>query len=160
MTDLTGQRFGLWTVLRYLRTTPGRISVWECRCVCGKTKSAYANQLKNGQSTNCGCVRREKLREKALTHGYTCGRKERSEYLAYRHARARCINPDDPFFGFYGGRGIEFRFMSFEQFINHIGPKPRPELTLDRIQNNGHYEIGNVRWATRVEQSRNTRTYI
>lgn len=76
------------------------------------------------------------------------------EYGAYRRAKERCNNPNDPMYHRYGGRGILFLFSSFEEFIGHIGPKPKG-LTLDRIDNDGHYEAGNVRWATREQQNEN-----
>lgn len=79
-----------------------------------------------------------------------------AEYFAYRAARNRCTNPNNKAWHDYGGRGIEFRFTSFEEFYKHIGPKPEG-LTLDRIRNEGHYEIGNVRWATWSEQNLNKR---
>jgi hypothetical protein len=69
-----------------------------------------------------------------------------SEYEAYCHAKRRCRVPKDKAFADYGGRGIKFLFTSFVEFINHIGLKPSPELALDRIDNDGHYEVGNVRW--------------
>ena len=79
----------------------------------------------------------------------------RSESQAYSNAKMRCIDSENRSFRNYGGRGIEFRFVAFEEFIDHIGPKPSPDLTLDRINNDGHYEIGNVRWATHQEQHSN-----
>jgi hypothetical protein len=81
----------------------------------------------------------------------------RSESQAYSNAKGRCIDSENRSFPCYGGRGIEFRFTSFEEFINHIRPKPSPELSLDRIENDGHYEAGNVRWATMQEQHANRR---
>jgi hypothetical protein len=72
-------------------------------------------------------------------------------------ARQRCTNPNHVSYKNYGGRGIEFRFESFKEFIEEIGLRPSPELTLDRIDNDGHYEAGNVRWATRLEQNSNRR---
>lgn len=81
----------------------------------------------------------------------------RSERQAYSNAGMRCTNSKNRSFCHYGGRGIEFRFVSFEEFINHIGAKPSPDLTLDRINNDGHYAIGNVKWATHQEQSLNRR---
>ena len=79
------------------------------------------------------------------------------EYKAYSHAKSRCNDPNHAAYKWYGGRGIEFRFKSFEEFIEHIGLRPSPKHSLDRINNNGHYEVGNVRWATKKEQMFNRR---
>jgi hypothetical protein len=70
-------------------------------------------------------------------------------------AKRRCKNGKD--FANYGGRGIEFRFTGFEQFYAELGPRPSPEHSLDRIDNDGHYEPGNVRWATQSQQQKNKR---
>ena len=78
------------------------------------------------------------------------------EQKAYADARRRCQNPEHPVYGYYGARGIEFRFVSFAQFMSTLGPRPEG-MTLDRIDNDGHYEPGNVRWATRSQQQRNKR---
>lgn len=79
------------------------------------------------------------------------------EYSTYLAAKKRCNNPKDTAYVRYGGRGIEFRFESFEEFFAAIGPKPSPKHSIDRINNDGHYEAGNVRWATDNEQRMNTR---
>lgn len=78
---------------------------------------------------------------------------------AYMAARRRCNDSNNSGYKWYGGRGIEFRFKSFVEFIDHIGRKPSKEYSLDRIDNNGHYEIGNVRWATIDLQLKNRRVY-
>jgi hypothetical protein len=74
--------------------------------------------------------------------------------------RRRCYNPREPQFKDWGGRGIrvcdEWR-GNFEAFLRDVGDRPGPEFQLDRINNDGNYEPGNVRWATRTEQSRNRR---
>lgn len=84
---------------------------------------------------------------------------ESSEYQAWRGMRFRCQNPKATHYRHYGGRGIKVapEFESFEYFISHIGRKPSPNHSLDRINNNGHYEPGNVRWATKLEQQANRR---
>lgn len=87
-------------------------------------------------------------------HGESNGGANTPEYRAYNGAKARCSNLS---LKDYGGRGIEFRFTSYEQFLNHIGRRPTDQHSLDRIDTNGHYELGNVRWATDLEQARNKR---
>ena len=69
------------------------------------------------------------------------------EYSAYYKAKRRCTDPKNNEYHNYGARGIQFRFNSFTEFIEHIGPKPTGYF-LDRIDNDGHYEIGNVRWVS------------
>jgi len=94
---------------------------------------------------------------KRLKHGHTRIGQITPEYTAYTQARQRCTNPRHLSWPRYGARGIEFRFSSFEEFLADVGPRPTSEHSLDRIDNDGHYEPGNVRWATREEQARNTR---
>jgi hypothetical protein len=79
------------------------------------------------------------------------------EDRAFVNAKFRCRNPNAPNYAYYGGRGIEFRFKSIQDLIDDIGRRPSPDHQLDRIDNDGHYEAGNVRWATREEQQNNVR---
>lgn len=90
-------------------------------------------------------------------HGHSVRGKKTSEYEAYKTAKKRCTNPKQPCFRDYGGRGIKFLFPSFQSFFDHVGRKPSPKHVLDRIDNDGNYELGNVRWATRSESSKNRR---
>lgn len=79
------------------------------------------------------------------------------EYTAYLNAQARCSGkrPDD--FDDYAERGIKFLFTSFDQFYAEIGTKPSPEMLLDRIDNNGNYEPGNIQWTTPSKSNENKR---
>jgi hypothetical protein len=83
-------------------------------------------------------------------------RRWKAEYSSYTCAKNRCNSQSSKNWHNYGGRGIEFRFRNFRQFIRELGPRPDGK-SLDRINNDGHYEPGNVRWATPKEQCNNTR---
>jgi hypothetical protein len=71
--------------------------------------------------------------------------------------RDRCNNPRCKNFRDYGGRGIKMLFSSFEEFLAEVGLRPTPKHWIERICNDGHYESGNVKWATKIEQANNTR---
>ena len=79
-----------------------------------------------------------------------------AEYSVFTEAKYRCENSNHHQYQDYGGRGIEFRFATFADFFAELGPRPNG-LTLDRIDNDGHYETNNVKWATRKEQVVNRR---
>ena len=87
-------------------------------------------------------------------------RANKSEYKAWLQMHSRCSNPNYVGYHRYGGRGISVceAWSSFEQFLKDIGPKPHADLQLDRKNNNGNYEPGNCRWASRQDQARNTST--
>ena len=80
----------------------------------------------------------------------------KSEYQAFHDAKRRCNQTSHKQYANYGGRDIEFRFNSFEEFLDEVGPKDL-KTVLDRVNNEGHYEVGNIRWATYSESNSNTR---
>lgn len=131
-------------------------ATWRCECLlnnCGKKFVTTGQQLRSGKTRSCGCLVAIKIRASRVTHGMA-GSPEQS---AYYHAKTRCTSPKCAKWKDYGGRGIEFRFASFEQFLAHVGRRPSELYTLERINVNGHYEIGNVKWATYSAQALNKR---
>lgn len=162
--DRTGQRYGRLTAVARVGRARNGDALWRCRCDCGGRTDVPASNLRTGHTRSCGCIARETASALGsehgaanTRHGHTRGGRNTPEYTAYINAKARCRNPRTKGFENWGGRGIEFRYPSFEAFLLDLGPKPSPELSLDRIDNDGHYEPGNCRWATRSVQNSNQR---
>ena len=95
-------------------------------------------------------------------HGHGCADKRSQEYQAWANMKARCQNSNNSTYHNYGERGIRVcrRWQDFRNFIADMGEKPLPELTLERMNNDGDYEPGNCKWATRKEQNNNKRVYL
>lgn len=162
--DRTGQQYGRLTVVGHAGTASNGDALWRCRCDCGGETQVSASNLRTGHTRSCGCLMRETAAAMGSehggaheTHGHTRGGRNSPEYQAYVNAKGRCSNPRTCGFENWGGRGIEFRYPSFEEFLADVGPKPSPELSLDRIDNDGHYKPGNCRWASRSVQNSNQR---
>lgn len=151
--DLVGQRFGRLVVVERLDVRRMSNVDWKCLCDCGKYHNAITKYLQAGQVKSCGCLHPDTVRK----HDKSGAVWNTPEYRAYIGAKRRCQNPKDKDYAEYGGRGIEFRFNSFEEFLTEIGPRPSRFYTNDRVDNDGHYEIGNVAWATFQQQANNRR---
>ncbi len=122
---------------------------------CGTQRLIYSSSLYNNQSGSCGC---DQARNAWSTHGETRGGKFSKEYQAWRGMIARCESTSLVEYHRYGGRGIKVCAGwrdSFEAFLAHVGRAPSRDHSIDRIDNDGNYEPGNVRWATRHEQRTN-----
>lgn len=133
-----------------------------CRCDCGIIKPVIATEIRRGSTRSCGCLSRDLLRLRCTKHGEgprVTGHRT-PEYLAWQEMKRRCYTPGRPGYQNYGGRGIkvcdEWR-DDFMAFIAHVGRRPSDCHSLDRIDVNGNYEPGNMRWATYHEQRMNQR---
>lgn len=155
---LANRKFGLLTPVRRCGHR-GKQVLWFCRCDCGKTHKLVTRALTSGNTKSCGCLRRRTGKNNPTTiHGHCPKKGLRSpEWRAYHNAKQRCINPHNISYKYYGGRGIQFKYVSFMEFLIDVGKRPSSDYTLDRTDNNGHYELGNCRWATHVTQVLNRR---
>jgi hypothetical protein len=164
--DLVGQHFGELKVLRRAGSSKTcGFAVWECECSCGNTTTVTSANLRQGITKSCGHLRVEVTKKLKTKHGHRSRekgqRRSTPEYDAWCDMKKRCYNPNYDGFENYGGRGIRVRYVkwrkSFPVFFADIGHRPSYKHSLDRIDNDGHYEPGNVRWATAKQQARNRR---
>lgn len=164
-TDLTGQRFSLLLVVE--RGGLGRFGGrhWRCRCDCGRECSVPTDRLRNGKTRSCGCLHRPP--PVTTRHGHARRRGGRggalldSTYRAWASMKWRCDRDKEAHL--YRDRGITVcpRWREdFAAFLADMGERPSTRHSVDRIDNDRGYEPGNCRWATVLEQARNTRRNV
>jgi hypothetical protein len=151
--DISGQKFGMWTVVERRGSMPYGGAGYLCRCDCGSEKLIGATTLRKGNSTGCGCVSLQLLVKRSTTHGLT----NHPLYGAWCRMKDRCYYEKHLHFDRYGGRGIKVceRWLTFENFYSDNLGRWKPGLTLDRENNDGDYSPDNCRWTTRLVQTRN-----
>lgn len=144
------------TVLEEGQRAPGGQRTVVCGCDCGNTTTVLLQSIRTGNTKSCGHLGKESRAASSTRHGMY----KAPEYAVWRAMKNRCYLLSNNHYADYGGRGItvcERWRLSFSDFIADVGRRPSPDLTLDRKDNNGNYEPGNVRWTTRAMQQRNKR---
>jgi hypothetical protein len=154
--NLTGQRFGILTALRIDEASRGKGRLkWIVKCDCGSPeKSVYAINLsrtnKYAATKSCGC----KTNSTWKLHN-----RNNRLYCIWNAMIQRCDNPKCKAYPNYGGRGIKVcdRWYDYRKFHEDVIEGYADHLTIDRIENDGHYQPGNIQWSTRTVQNRHNR---
>lgn len=152
--DLTGKKFGRWTVLERGENGKNGYARWITKCECGNYSLVRTSDLKNNNSQSCGCLKKELCKKQHTTHGMINTR----TYHIWEGIKTRCKNSKFIYFKYYGGRGIRYckRWENFKNFFEDMGECPL-DKQIDRIDNNKGYFKENCRWVTSQENNRNKR---
>lgn len=166
--DYSGRRFGL-LVVQSRAPTKANNTQWFCVCDCGAEVTASAANLSAGRQISCGCERKRRsavaCRARAV-HGHAVGTKSPT-YTVWIGMVQRCEDKNATAYARYGARGIsvcnrwrygEGDLSAFQCFLADVGARPSRKYSIDRIDFNGNYEPGNVRWATSDVQQLNKKT--
>lgn len=156
--NLIGKRFGRLVVLsldRVSQSTSGKnYFYWKCKCDCGATKSVVRNNLSSGSTRSCGCLGKEHPRgvqrgTSAVKHGYSGTR----VYTVWKNMIARCHNPTNRSYKYYGKVGVKVckRWRtSVKNFVEDMG-LPNSTDSIDRKDPTKGYSKSNCRWLSIIE---------
>ena len=134
-----------------------RFGLYECP-ECNKEFELRTSSVTSGNTTKCfNCSRRISKTKHSMS--------KTNIYYVWAGEIARCRNKNHPAYKNYGGRGIKVsdEFHNFDvwfEYIKSLSSYKKKGYTVDRIDNDGNYERGNLRWAKKSTQSRNTRKII
>ncbi len=163
--DISGQVFGRLTVLGYAGSDVRGKARWWVECACGNTSQTKGESLRSGETKSCGCYNIELREARKFTHG----KSGTPEHRIWEGMKWRCLNPNNPAYSDYGGRGIVIcaRWLDGEDskhgfvcFLEDMGKRPSSRHSIERRDVNGNYEPNNCYWGTDEEQANNKRNSI
>ncbi len=158
-TDMAGTRYGLLLAICDVGRVSSGDRKWKFACDCGSQFEAAGYAVRSGRVVSCPSCAAKRTVAASITHGKT----DTDEYRIWTGILTRCKNPKSKAYQSYGGRGIgvcDQWANSFESFLEDMGARPSKNHSIDRRDNDGDYEPGNCRWATRAEQAANKRNTV
>lgn len=148
--DLTGNRYGRLTAIKYVGRSKHKKPLWLVKCDCGTKKEVVSPSLTNGVTQSCGCLQRELVAKRVTTHGDSKSRL----YVSWRGMKERCSSPKHKDFKYYGGKGIKIVWESFAAFRDWANANGYIEgLVIDRVDSGRNYEPANCQWITPSENT-------
>ena len=154
--NLTGKVFGRLTVVKRVENSKKGEAQWECRCSCSNVLFVASEKLRKALVESCGCLKVEQGKTPYTKHGL----RDLPEYDIWNNMKRRCHIKTHHKYKDYGARGIEVCdewYSSFTKFYEDMGPRPSPDHSLERKDNNKGYFKENCKWATREDQQNNRR---
>lgn len=158
--DIAGQKFGRLTAVKRVGKDKHGHALWECECECGNKTLVPLNALHSGNTRSCGCLFIEVSKKgNHVTHGLS----HTKTFRTWAGMKRRCNHPHCKDFPNYGGRGIRVcaewvnDFQAFYDYVSILPHFNESGYTIDRINVDGNYEPGNIRWASIKEQANNKR---
>ena len=155
--DITGVKRNKLTAIRSTGIKSGNGDfVWVFSCDCGNTCETTIGRFNSNHTKSCGCAMKDSAKLKENYHGL----QNTKAYKSWCKIKERCFHENCKDYTRYGAKGItmssEFR-ESFKVFYDYVGeaPKDGKRYSIDRIDNTGNYERGNIKWSTYHQQARN-----
>lgn len=153
--DETGKTYGRLMITNLSHQDSDGEAHWNAQCSCGRQAVVAGSSLRSGKTRSCGCYGAEQRKVATTKHSQS----NTPLYKVWTAMKQRCSNPNDSGYQHYGARGITYHpdFETFEGFYAYVKDLYVPGLEMDRIDNDGDYTYGNLRWTTHREQMENTR---
>lgn len=156
---MVGETKNRLTCTSLLGTNKHGQRIIQCLCLCGQKMQVAAQDWKSGHTKSCGCLKRELSSERAKRDLRKHGLSQHPLFPTWNNMMRRCYDKNNHAYANYGGRGIRVckRWHNPAAFIEDVGEKPSKTHSIDRKNNNKGYSPSNWRWATRSQQTQNTR---